>query len=53
VSSVEECAARICELLSDPELATTVGKRARERVKHNFLSTREISDFLGMFEMLS
>jgi trehalose synthase len=53
VSSVEECGARICELLSNAELAAAVGKKARERVRQHFLSTREISDFLGMFEMLS
>lgn len=53
VDSVEACAKRIAELLRDPELAARTGVRARAFVKERFLSTRNLNDYLALFESLS
>ncbi len=53
VDSVEECAARTLELLRDPERADAMGRRGREHVRHNFLSTRELEDWLRLFNDLA
>jgi trehalose synthase len=52
VDSVEQCAARVSELLADPALRATMGRVARERVKNNFLTPREIEDYLRMLAAL-
>ena len=52
VDSVEECAARVGELLADPALRATMGRVARERVKDRFLTPREIEDYLRMLVAL-
>jgi trehalose synthase len=49
VDSVEECARRTIELLEDPERARTMGETGRELVRENFLTTRELSDWLTLF----
>jgi trehalose synthase len=49
VDSVEQCAARIIDLLADPVGADALGAQGREHVRENFLSTRELEDWLGLF----
>jgi trehalose synthase len=49
VDSVDECAKRTIELLADPATADTMGESGREHVRANFLSTRELEDWLRLF----
>ncbi|HEX6310654.1 MAG TPA: glycosyltransferase [Acidimicrobiia bacterium] len=48
VSSVEECASRIIDLLADPVGADAMGSQGKEHVRDNFLSTRELEDWLHL-----
>ena len=52
VGSVEECAQRIIDLLADPVGASAMGAQGREHVRKNFLSTRELEDWLVLFTEL-
>jgi len=52
VDSVEECAHRIIDLLADPVGASAMGSQGREHVRKNFLSTRELEDWLDLFVVL-
>jgi trehalose synthase len=52
VHSVEGTAFRIRQLLSNPDLAKTMGDRAREYVRANFLITRQIRDYLSVWYAL-
>jgi trehalose synthase len=49
VDSVEECAGRIIDLLADPVGSDAMGVQGREHVRKNFLSTRELEDWLSLF----
>ena len=49
VDSVEECAQRTIDLLADPVGADAMGAQGREHVRENFLSTRELEDWLRLF----
>ncbi len=49
VSSVEETAARIVQLIKDEELRRQMGKRAGETVKNRFLLTRLLEQYLDLF----
>jgi trehalose synthase len=49
VDSVEECAARVIDLLADPVGADALGTQGKEHVRENFLSTRELEDWLELF----
>ncbi len=49
VDSVEECAKRTIELLEEPDRARTMGETGRELIRENFLTTRELSDWLTLF----
>ena len=53
VDSVEECASRSVDLLKDPDRADAMGKSGREHVRRNFLSTRELEDWIGLYTTLS
>jgi trehalose synthase len=53
VDSVDECAARIRDLLADPVTADAFGAQGREHVRANFLSTRELVDWLQLFTDLA
>ena len=53
VDSVEECAQRIIDLLADPVGADAMGSQGREHVRKNFLSTRELEDWLALFGELA
>jgi trehalose synthase len=52
VTSVDEAAAAAVELLSDKELRSRLGAAGRERVRTNFLSTRNLRDYLSLFTAL-
>ena len=49
VDTVEECAQRTIDLLADPVGADAMGSQGREHVRGNFLSTRELEDWLRLF----
>jgi trehalose synthase len=44
--------AAVTGLLNDPERAEQMGKRARERVRENFLSARSLLDYLAVIRRL-
>lgn len=48
VSSVEQCAARIIDLLADPVGADALGAQGHEHVSANFVATRELEDWLRL-----
>jgi trehalose synthase len=52
VDDVETAAKRAADLLRDPERATEMGAAGREHVRKNFLSTRELEDWLRLFTEL-
>ncbi len=49
VDGPDECASRTIELLADPRRAEVMGAAARERVREQFLVTRELEDYLRVF----
>jgi len=49
VNDVEECADRVLYLLQNPRRAKEMGTKARDRVRQNFLITRHLKDYLGLF----
>jgi trehalose synthase len=53
VSSVEETAARCVQLLQDPELRRRTAAAGRERVRENFLITRDLRDQLQLVSSLA
>jgi len=52
VSSVDEATAACLELLGDSGLRHRLGVAGRERVRRNFLSTRNLRDYLALFAAL-
>ena len=52
VSSPEEAAKRIVQLIKNPKLAKKLGKAAKERVRENFLMPRLLKDYLKIFKEL-
>lgn len=49
VSSVQEAADRIVQLVKNEELCAQLGSRARETVRKNFLLTRYLEQYLDLF----
>src|SRR5438445_6419257 len=49
VSSVEEAAARIVQLVKDKELRDQMGERARDTVREKFLLPRYVEQYLDLF----
>jgi trehalose synthase len=49
VSSIEETAKRIVQLVKDKELRDEMGNKARETVRKNFLLTRYLEQYLDLF----
>jgi trehalose synthase len=49
VSSIEEAAERIVQLLKDKKLRKEMGKKGRETVRENFLLTRYVEEYLDLF----
>jgi trehalose synthase len=52
VSSVEECAQRSLEILSDPGLGKRLGRAGKESARQRFLTPRLLRDWLELFEGL-
>jgi trehalose synthase len=52
VDDVETAAKRTSDLLRDPERAKEMGAAGRQRVRREFLSTRELEDWLRLFTQL-
>ncbi len=52
VNSVQECADRLMYLLERPELADKMGRAGRELVREKFLITRNLRDYLTIFNQL-
>ena len=53
VDDVETAAVRTIDLLKDPARADEMGEAGRERVRREFLSTRELEDWLRVFTQLA
>lgn len=49
VSSIEETAERMVELINDKKLRNEMGSKARETVRKNFLLTRYVEQYLDLF----
>ena len=49
VDSVEQCAARILEILDDPTHGRSLGLRGKEHVRERFLTPRYLRDYLKIF----
>jgi trehalose synthase len=52
VSSAEQCAERAIEVLRDPALGKSLGKRGKEHVRAHFLMPRYLRDYLRIFNEL-
>ncbi|MBD3217807.1 MAG: glycosyltransferase [candidate division Zixibacteria bacterium] len=52
VSSVDEAAERILQLLRDDKLCKKIGKEARETVKSKYLLSRYLENYLDLFNSL-
>ncbi len=52
VTTVDEATAACLELLRDPGLRHSLGLGGRERVRRHFLSTRNLRDYLALFNAL-
>ena len=52
VDDVETAAKRTSDLLRAPDRATEMGTAGREHVRRNFLSTRELEDWLRLYTEL-
>ena len=52
VDSVEEAAKRTGDLLRSPTESDAMGEAGRDHVRRNFLSTRELEDWLSLFRNL-
>ncbi len=53
VSSIEECAERTLQILRNPDAAKVLAERGREEVRHNFLSTANLRNYLRLFNELA
>jgi len=53
VTTTEECAQRVRDLLADSDLADEMGAAGREFVRERFLITRYLRDYLQMFHSLA
>jgi trehalose synthase len=53
VSTTDECADRVIDLMRDPALANRMGETGREFVREHFLITRYLRDYLRIFRTLS
>jgi trehalose synthase len=53
VSNIQEATEKTLYLLQNPEIAKKMGERGKKIVLENFLSTREIEDYLVLFNKLA
>ena len=52
VDSAEQCAERSLQILCDPELGRSLGRRGKEHVRKHFLMPRYLRDYLRIFHEL-
>lgn len=52
VSTIQEATEKTLYLLLNPEISAEMGKKAKQTVKEKFLTTREIEDYLLLFNRL-
>jgi trehalose synthase len=52
VSSADECAERVKQVLREPELGRTLARAGKEHVRKNFLTPRLLRDWLQIFKDL-
>lgn len=50
VENKTECAGKIKKILGDNDLKEKLGRNARKHVKENFLITRQVRDYLDLFD---
>ncbi len=48
-TDIKACAEIVVKLLKDEKLRETIGTKAREKVRNNFLITRHITDYINLF----
>jgi trehalose synthase len=53
VNSIEEATERTLQILRDPQAAEQMAARGREVVRHNFLSTANLRNYLRLFNELA
>ncbi len=53
VNSIEEATERTLQILRDPQAAERMAARGREEVRHNFLSTANLRNYLRLFNELA
>ncbi len=53
VNTVAECAGKVLYLLQHPEEAERLGQAGKEHVRENFLTTRQLRDYLRIFRTLA
>ena len=53
VESVDQCVERVLDVFRDPEAAVGLGKRGRESVRRQFLSTANLTNYLKLFSQLA
>jgi trehalose synthase len=49
VDTVEQCASRTLDILRDPDLGRSLGRRGKEHVRAHFLTPRYLRDYLRIF----
>ena len=52
VSSAEECAERVIDVLDDPGAARAMARRGKEHVRRRFLTPRLVRDWLALMHRL-
>jgi trehalose synthase len=52
VSSQDDCARRLVELLRDEDLRARMGRAGRDRVRKHFLTLRELTDYVTLLASL-
>ena len=52
VGSIDECASRTVQLVEDADLRAELGHAAHDRVRDNFLTVRELTDYLELLGSL-
>jgi len=53
VSSAEECAARVLQILGDPDSTRGMTRRAKEHVRRRFLTPRLLRDWLALMHRMA
>ncbi len=51
INTTQECSDRVDEILENPDLASRLGRAARETVRGKFLSTGHVANYLRLFDV--